>query len=200
MNIPAQRRIEVVRGFRLVANLLLGFVTIVLVWAGTMAFNGGDPGRFGKAGDFVALLVGTSILFATANRWKTWIAGFFGLPAVINAIGIFSSGHTLVWPYKPVPWTDGVAVLTFAVLLTALTFPNADLRKPSHSFDRACLTLAVVMFFVGALRTTPSYGWLACCLAMFAIVRIGILFLGIAIGADRANAPPCAASADQAVA
>lgn len=172
MRISARHRDGIRRGFRLVANLLLGFVTLVLVLAGTTALAGGDPGRFGKAGDLVALLIGASILFVTANRWKTWIAGFFGLPGVISAIGILVSGHAPAWPFTPVPWRDGARVLTFSVLLTALTFPSNDFRKPSDWLSRACLTAAVVTFFMAVVSGTTNYGWLACCLALLTSVRI----------------------------
>lgn len=172
MKISARHRAEVLRGFRLVANLLLGFATLVLVTVGAATLTGDDPGRFGRGGDFLALLISASILFATANHWKTWIAGFFGVPGVFAAIAILMSGHMPAWPYKPVPWREGALVLTVTVLLTGLTFPSVDFRKPSDSFSRACLTVAVITFFVAVAHEATNFGWLACSLTLFTTVRI----------------------------
>lgn len=146
MRTSTRHKSHIVRSLRLVAKLLLGFVTLVLLMGGTMGLMGGEPGRFGKTGDVIALLAGASILFATANGWKTWIAGFFGLPAIFSGIGILISGHMPTWPYKPVPLPERVLGLTFAILLTLLTFPSTSFRKPSGSPGRACLTAAVITF------------------------------------------------------
>jgi hypothetical protein len=102
MGISAKHRHEIRRGFRTTGNLLLGFVTLVLLFAGPSVWNESDPGRFGKARAYAALGISVLILYLTANGWKGWIAGFFGLRGVLASLIVLFSGRMLAWPYKPV--------------------------------------------------------------------------------------------------
>lgn len=113
MRISARRRRQFVRGFRLAGNLLLGFVTLAFVAIGATVLTGGEPGRFSKVGDCIALLAGFWILFARADDWKTWVAGFFGFPGLCSGVGILISGHMAAYPYKPVPQKDAILILVF---------------------------------------------------------------------------------------
>lgn len=177
MRISARRRGQFVRGFRLAGNLLLGFVTLAFVAIGATVLTGGEPGRFGKVGDCIALLAGFWILFARADDWKTWVAGFFGFPGLCSGVGILISGHMAAYPYKPVPQKDAILILVFAVLLTAATFPTADFRKPCGPFSRALLAAAVVAFFMAVVQGTTNYTWLAVSLGLFLVVRLRLLLV-----------------------
>ena len=115
--LSAKHRRAVVNGFRLFGYLLLGFVTMVLLLLGTIAITGGNTGRIGKAGAYLAYAVGITILYTTADKWKMWIAGFFGLPALSNACIMLSSGDTLSWPYALVPFRDRLFMVAYAVVL-----------------------------------------------------------------------------------
>lgn len=117
MGISAKHRQEIWRGFRATGNLLLDFVTLVLLFGGASVWNGSDPGRFGKAGAYAALGFSALILYLTANGWKGWIAGFFGLRGVLASLTVLFSGHMLAWPYKPVARVDSLLVLAFSVVL-----------------------------------------------------------------------------------
>jgi hypothetical protein len=177
MGISALRRRQFVRGLRLAGNLLLGFVTLMFVAIGATVLTGGEPGRFGKVGDCIALLAGFWILFARADDWKTWVAGFFGFTGLCSGVGILISGHMATYPYKPVPQKDAILIVVFAVLLTAATFPTADFRRPCGPFGRALLAVAVVAFFMAVVLGPTNYTWLAVSLALFVIVRLRFLLV-----------------------
>jgi len=175
MRISAKRRRQVTRGLRLSGNLLLGFVTLVLVVDGANALTGGEAGRFGKIGDFIALVAGFSVLFAKADRWKTWVAGFFGLPGLFNGLGILISGHMATYPYTPVPRNEAAMVIIFAILLMAATFPTAQFRKPCGPLCRALLSAAVVAFFMAVVRGATNYRLLGVSSGLFVGARLWLI-------------------------
>jgi hypothetical protein len=152
MGISAKYRQEIWRGFRTTGNLLLGFATLVLLFVGASVSNGSDPGRFGKAGAYAAIAFSALILYLTANGWKGWIAGFFGLPGVLASLIVLFSGHMLAWPYKPVARVDSLLVLAFSIVLTVSTYPLGTLKRRLDVPNRLCLVFAVLAFAIGALR------------------------------------------------
>jgi hypothetical protein len=176
MGISAKHRQEIWCGFRTTGNLLLGFAALVLLFAGAAVWNGSDPGRFGKVGAYAALGLSVLILYLTANGWKGWIAGFFGLPGVLASLTFLFSGHMLAWPYKPVAPVDSVLVLAFSLVLTIATYPLATLKRRLDVPNRLCLVFAVLAFAIGVLRDDNRIGyvWLCGCLGLCLLVRLRI--------------------------
>ncbi len=142
-----KRKQEIRNGFRLAGNLLLGFITMVLLLLGALALTGHDMGRVGRGVGYLAFAAGITIVHLTAERWKTYIAGFFGLPGLWNGCIVLSSGHTLAWPYKPVLLVDRLFEIGFCIALILLTYPSSKWRKPFDGLSHLCFVGAVIAFF-----------------------------------------------------
>ena len=170
--LSAQHRKEVVNGFQIVGNLLIGFVTMVLLLLGTVSITGGDTGRFGTTEAFLGYAAGITVLYVSAERWKNLIAGFFGLPGLWNSWIILSTGHSLHWPYTPVPLRDRLFMLAFCAGLICIAYPSAKWRKPFDLLNRMFLVAGVLAFFVAWVGVRNYYAPLLVALALFSTVRL----------------------------
>jgi hypothetical protein len=170
--LSAKHRREVVNGFQLVGYLLLGFVTMVLLLLGTVGITGGDTGRVGKVGAYLAYAAGITVLYVMAEKWKVWIAGFFGLPGLWNSWIVLSTGHSLHWPYTPIPLRDRLFMVGFCAALSLTTFPSPKWRKPFDLPNRLFLVAGVLAFFLAWVSVKNYYAPLVVALALFSAVRL----------------------------
>lgn len=170
--LSTKHRKEVLNGFRIVGNLLLGFVTMVLLLLGTSAIIGGETGRVAKAGAYLAYAAGLTILYITADRWKVWIAGFFGLPGLWNSWIVLSTGHALHWPYTPVLLRDRLFMVAFCTALFVLTYPSSKWRKQFDLINHLCLVAGVVAFFFSWAGVKNYCVPLLITLALFSVIRL----------------------------
>jgi hypothetical protein len=174
-HIRRKRKQEIRNGFRLFGNLLLGFITMLLVFIGTIGVTGGGTGRLGKVSAFLAYAAGIAVLYVTAERWKTWIAGFFGIPGLWNSWIMLSSRHTLSWPYKPVSIVNGLLMVGFCVALIMLAFPTSNWRKPFDLVNHICLVTGVLAFWF-VIDERFHYFPLVISLAFFGFIRLRLAF------------------------
>jgi hypothetical protein len=110
-----KRKQEVVNGFRLTGGILLGFVLMTVLVAGTgVAFFGLESSRLtSKSLAFTLAIVAFGCIALMVQRWAKYFAGWIGY-GVLNGLLMISSGH--------LPNTPAVRVSRpFAVTLTALT-------------------------------------------------------------------------------
>ena len=170
--LSSKHRKEIGNGFRTAGNLLLGFITMVLLLLGTIALTAGDTGRLGKVGAYLAYAAGITVLYVTADRWKSWIAGFFGVPGFWNGCMVLSSGHSLSWPYTPVPLRDRLFVVGFCTALILLTYPSSKWRKPFDLPNHLCLVAGVLAFFFGWVSVKSYYVPSLVTLTLFSVIRL----------------------------
>jgi hypothetical protein len=145
MGLSQKRRKEILQGCRTGGNLLLGFVTFTLLLIGTIALSGGDTGRLNKYEALAAYAVAIGILYWKAPNYSGSIAGFFGVPGIINGISMFFSGHMLNQRDVPISHLEALSGVVFCVALTAVTFQFLK-RRALDRISRVCIVLATLIF------------------------------------------------------
>jgi len=153
-------REKVSSGIRIGLGLVCGFLVMILATAGLATLPGGAPayGRYGVLVSWSMLLLASTVMVWTANRWAPYLPGIFGAPLLKILVQILSgpSPYSSI-PYRTVGRMEAAEFFAFCAVVLALTWRFVRRRPAATTFlDR----LALTCFAVAALKqvVTP-YHW-----------------------------------------
>jgi hypothetical protein len=85
---------------------------------------------------------------------------------IIDGSIVLQPGHTLAWPYAPIPRYQALLVLMFSVVLIALSYPLLSRRRGLDGIDRTLLLGSLIAF------QPRIWIWASSCLLFLAVFRL----------------------------
>ncbi len=152
---------KVVSGLRLGGGLVAGFLVVALAFAGVSSLPAGARtfGQFALLALWSMLILATTLMFWTVNRWAPYVPAFFVLPALFKTLTVLLIGpspHSSISSNR-LSRSEAAELLVYFVVVIGLTWRFVGERPAPTTFvDRLALT-----FFVLATlkQVATAYHW-----------------------------------------